>query len=79
VVAWRTRSRRLPPLTPEALLRALVDCLRAASISRQLERALVVQALEPSAWNQTKAAALLGVNRDQSRYRIEKFQLGKAS
>ena len=26
-------------------------------------------------WNQTKAAALLGVNRDQIRYRIEKFQL----
>jgi len=45
----------------------------------QLERSLVVQALERTAWNQTKAAALLGVNRDQIRYRIEKFQLEKPS
>ncbi|HZT75912.1 MAG TPA: sigma-54 dependent transcriptional regulator [Vicinamibacterales bacterium] len=43
----------------------------------QLERSLVVQALERSAWNQTRAAALLGVNRDQIRYRIEKFGLEK--
>jgi len=41
----------------------------------QLERSLVVQALERSAWNQTRAAALLGLNRDQIRYRIEKFKL----
>jgi two-component system, NtrC family, response regulator AtoC len=43
----------------------------------QLERSLVVQALERSGWNQTRAAALLGVNRDQIRYRIEKFNLEK--
>ncbi len=43
----------------------------------QLERSLVVQALERTAWNQTRAAALLGLNRDQIRYRIEKFQLEK--
>ena len=43
----------------------------------KLERSLVVQALERSAWNQTRAAALLGVNRDQIRYRIEKFGLEK--
>jgi two-component system response regulator AtoC len=42
-----------------------------------LERSLVVQALERSHWNQTKAAALLGLNRDQIRYRIEKFNLHK--
>ena len=41
----------------------------------QLERSLVVQALDRSGWNQTKAATLLGLNRDQIRYRIEKFQL----
>jgi DNA-binding NtrC family response regulator len=41
----------------------------------QLERSLVVQALERSRWNQTKAAGLLGLNRDQIRYRIEKFKL----
>ena len=41
----------------------------------QLERSLVVQALGRSGWNQTRAAALLGLNRDQIRYRIEKFKL----
>ena len=45
----------------------------------QLERSLVVQALERSGWNQTRAATLLGLNRDQIRYRIEKFKLDRAS
>ena len=45
---------------------------------QQLERSLVVQALDRTGWNQTKAATLLGVNRDQIRYRIEKFQLERA-
>jgi DNA-binding NtrC family response regulator len=41
----------------------------------ELERSLVVQALKRSGGNQTKAAGLLGLNRDQIRYRIEKFRL----
>lgn len=40
-----------------------------------VERDLVVQALERSGGNQTRAAQLLGINRDQVRYRIEKFGL----
>ncbi len=43
----------------------------------QLERSLVVQALERSGYNQTRAATLLGLNRDQIRYRIEKFGLAR--
>ena len=45
----------------------------------QLERSLLVQALERTQWNQTRAASLLGLNRDQIRYRIEKFHLEKAN
>jgi len=45
----------------------------------QLERSLVVQALGRSDWNQTQAARLLGLNRDQIRYRIEKFRLDRAT
>jgi DNA-binding NtrC family response regulator len=41
----------------------------------QTERNLVIQALDRTGWNQTRAAKLLGLNRDQIRYRIEKFQL----
>jgi DNA-binding NtrC family response regulator len=43
----------------------------------QLERSLVIQALERCGGNQTRAATLLGLNRDQIRYRIEKFGLAK--
>jgi len=42
-----------------------------------LEQDLVRQALERAQGNQTRAAALLGMNRDQIRYRIEKFGLKK--
>jgi two-component system, NtrC family, response regulator AtoC len=45
----------------------------------QVERGLVIQALTRTGWNHTKAAALLGLNRDQIRYRIEKFGLEKAA
>ena len=45
----------------------------------ELERSLVVQALERTGWNQTKAATLLGLNRDQIRYRVEKFHLERAA
>jgi transcriptional regulator with GAF, ATPase, and Fis domain len=39
----------------------------------RLERELVEQALKLAGGNQTQAARLLGMNRDQIRYRIEKF------
>jgi DNA-binding NtrC family response regulator len=45
----------------------------------QLERSLVIQALERCGWNQTRAATLLGLNRDQIRYRIEKFKLERTT
>ncbi len=41
----------------------------------RLERDLLVQALKRSGGNQTHAGKLLGLNRDQIRYRIEKFGL----
>jgi two-component system, NtrC family, response regulator AtoC len=42
---------------------------------RELEHDLVVQALERAGGNQTRAAELLGMNRDQIRYRINRFGL----
>jgi two-component system, NtrC family, response regulator AtoC len=43
----------------------------------QVERDLVIQALRRTGGNQTQAARLLHLNRDQIRYRIEKFGLEK--
>src|SRR5207237_8939071 len=41
----------------------------------EVERQLLVQALERAGGNQTQAGQLLGINRDQVRYRIAKFGL----
>jgi len=41
----------------------------------EVERNLVIQALERTGWNKTRAAKLLGLNRDQIHYRIEKYNL----
>ncbi len=42
---------------------------------RDLERNLVIQALKRSGGNHSRAARLLGISRDQVRYRIQKFGL----
>jgi DNA-binding NtrC family response regulator len=44
-------------------------------VLEEVERQLVIQALERAHGNQTHAGHLLGINRDQVRYRIEKFGL----
>ena len=74
------RRRRFPAARrPRRAARATRSSCRPAGIDlEQLERSLVVQALERTGWNQTKAAALLGLNRDQIRYRIEKFKLERS-
>ena len=41
----------------------------------EVERQLLTQALERAGGSQSRAAQLLGINRDQVRYRIEKFGL----
>jgi DNA-binding NtrC family response regulator len=41
----------------------------------QVERDLLLQALDQAGGNQTRAGQLLGLNRDQIRYRVEKFGL----
>ena len=61
--------------TPGIRLGGQVDLPAAGIDLDQLERSLVLQALERTGWNQTKTGALLGLNRDQVRYRIEKFNL----
>ena len=48
-------------------------------VLEEIERQLVVQALERAGGNQTQAGHLLGINRDQVRYRIEKFGLAKSA
>jgi DNA-binding NtrC family response regulator len=53
------------------LFRLPADGVRLEDVERQL----LVQALERAGGNQTQAGHLLGINRDQVRYRAEKFGL----
>ena len=45
----------------------------------EVERDLVIKALERTDWNVTKSAKLLGLSRDMLRYRIEKLDLQRPS
>jgi two-component system response regulator AtoC len=55
-------------------------CLPAAGISLdEVEMSLVRQALERSGGNQTKAAELLNISRDQLRYRMKKLEEASAA
>jgi two-component system response regulator AtoC len=63
---------------PQTALRAVSNAIELPAEGLELEeveRSLVQQALERTGWNQTRAAKLLGLNRDQIHYRIEKFKL----
>jgi len=67
-----------PDQFPQVALRDLSHSLELPTEGldlEQVERGLVMQALERTGWNQTRAAKLLGLNRDQIHYRIEKFKL----
>jgi DNA-binding NtrC family response regulator len=71
-------SEDFPVAAPSAASLNEDIALPAAGVNlEQLERSLVLQALRRSDWNQTHAARLLGLNRDQIRYRIEKFGLDR--
>src|SRR5262245_18814716 len=68
-------AAQFPVVSASSSLSESVELPAAGIDLEQLERSLVVQALDRCGWNQTRAATLLGLNRDQIRYRIEKFKL----
>ena len=87
-VQWKGNLRELSNVIERAVLRTdgMVVDLDAFDQSdfvlppdgvhlEELEVRLVRQALERSSGNRTRAGALLGLNRDQVRYRIEKYGL----
>jgi DNA-binding protein Fis len=41
----------------------------------QVERMVLLRALEKASWNQTRAAQLLKISRDTLRYKLKKFNL----
>ncbi len=73
----RLAAGDFPMLRPRAGLPTGLTLPPGGTDLEAIERGLVVQALERAGWNQTRAATLLGLNRDQIRYRIKKFALTK--
>jgi len=66
----------LGALHPAGPAPALVADIPEAGINlEEVERGLVLQALQKTGWNVTRAARLLGLTRDTLRYRMEKFSL----
>lgn len=63
------------PLMGNAEPKAYFELTRKGVNLEGLERSLVEQALRLTGGNQTRAGRLLGLNRDQIRYRVEKFGL----
>jgi two-component system NtrC family response regulator len=58
------RARRDPAIPDETTLRGT-------------ERAMILRALQDHRWNQTRAAVALGITRDNLRYRIRKYNIGR--
>ena len=71
---WLTPSD-FPSLTRHATSASMFRLPPDGVNLEDVERQLLVQALERSGWNQTHAGQLLRINRDQVRYRVEKFGL----
>lgn len=63
------------PLTPEKAAAAAFDLPPEGVDLDALERRLVEQALARTSGNKTRAGALLGLTRDQVRYRMQKYGL----
>jgi PAS domain S-box-containing protein len=59
--------------------KALVEELKPGATLEETERRMLVDALDKTGWNQTKAAMLLGISRDTLRYKVKKFNLPRPS
>jgi DNA-binding NtrC family response regulator len=46
-------------------------------IVEEIERAAILKASEQAGWNQSRTAALLGINRDKLRYRMKLYGIGR--
>jgi transcriptional regulator with GAF, ATPase, and Fis domain len=64
-----------PPPAPAAATPAAAGMPAGVVPLEELEREMVVRAMAATGDNQTRAAELLGVTRDQLRYRLKKFGL----
>jgi len=73
VVLGRTAFRR----SSQPPDKCLMQLPRNGCMLSEVERELIRQALERTQWNQTQGAELLGITRDQIRYKMAKYGLSR--
>ncbi|TLN03730.1 sigma-54-dependent Fis family transcriptional regulator, partial [bacterium] len=73
---WKIKGERGADIAKEALAHGSFILPEAGVNIDEVEKELLVQALEKSGNNQTRAAKMLGLSRDALRYRMKKFELG---
>jgi len=79
VPSLQLESRSSAAMDAKAGVEAAVAVSAAPATLEETERTMLLQALEKSYWNQTRAAVLLGISRDALRYKVKKFNLKPAS
>jgi len=79
VPSLQLESRSSAAMDAKAGAEAAVAVSGAPATLEETERTMLLQALEKSYWNQTRAAVLLGISRDALRYKVKKFNLKPAS
>lgn len=52
---------------------------KSSATLEETERRMLVEALDKTGWNQTRAAMLLGISRDTLRYKVKKYNLPRPS
>jgi transcriptional regulator with PAS, ATPase and Fis domain len=70
-----TRGKSRVPVTVGAAGHVQVDFSAGGIVLDEVERHLIVAALQATRWNRTQAALLLGISKETLRYRMEKYQL----
>ena len=48
---------------------------KAGGTLEETERRMLMEALDKTSWNQTRAAMILGISRDTLRYKVKKYNL----
>jgi DNA-binding NtrC family response regulator len=64
---------------PQTEQKVAAEELKPGATLEETERRMLVDALDKTGWNQTRAAMLLGISRDTLRYKVKKFNLPRRS
>jgi len=64
---------------PQTEQKVPAEELKPGATLEETERRMLVDALDKTGWNQTRAAMLLGISRDTLRYKVKKFNLPRRS